>query len=124
VQAGEQQRAWGRIGGLRAHGRHGSDEMLSAARAGFAERWLREADPDGQLEPAERQRRADRLRKAHMLMLAQRSAAVRRKTTPQPILCRCRAWRNGRISDHADHLAEYRRSVAGGQVPDETAGAA
>ncbi len=47
-----------------------------AAREGFSARFLKQVDPT--LPPAERQRRADRLMRAHMQRLAQRSAEVRR----------------------------------------------
>lgn len=54
--------------------------MTAPARAGFAERFRREVDPEGVLPPAERDRRAEQLMRAHMLRLSAASAAARRKT--------------------------------------------
>lgn len=70
---------WGRIGGLTKASRHSPDEMTGAARRGFLERFERQVDPDGTLEPAERARRAEAARKAHMLTLSARSAIARRR---------------------------------------------
>lgn len=69
---------WGRIGGLTAQARHGAEKMTAPARQGFARRFEQLVDPDGVLDPAERAVRAERARRAHMLVLAERSAAVRR----------------------------------------------
>lgn len=77
--ATEKQRFWGRVGGLRAHGLHGPEVMLSAARQGFRARFSRLADPEGRLDPVERQVRASRLQRAYMLELAGKSAAARKK---------------------------------------------
>jgi hypothetical protein len=38
---------------------------------------------------------------------------------PEPILCKCSAWRYGRMSAHRDWPAEYQRARALGAVPDE-----
>ena len=76
-------RQWGRVGGLKAQALHGSDAMLSAAHKGFQARFERLVDPDLVLDPAERATRAARLRRSHMLMLAQRSAQVRRARLPK-----------------------------------------
>lgn len=50
----------------------------SAARKAFADRFEREVDPDGKLDPVERARRADSARKAYFTRLALRSAQSRR----------------------------------------------
>lgn len=49
-----------------------------AARQAFADRFEREVDPDGVLDPAERARRADSARKAYFTRLALKSAQSRR----------------------------------------------
>lgn len=54
------------------------------ARAGFLARFERQVDPDGLLSPEERLRRALKLRKAHMLTLARKSAASRRAGKARP----------------------------------------
>jgi hypothetical protein len=72
------QQYWGRVGGLRAHALHGPAVMLGPARRGFHDRFRRLVDPEGLLEPGERELRADRLRRAHMLALAAKSAEARR----------------------------------------------
>jgi hypothetical protein len=45
----------------------------------FNERFAREVDPDGELDPSERARRADNARKAYYTRLAFQSAKARRK---------------------------------------------
>jgi len=47
------------------------------ARAGFLARFERQVDPDNQLDPAEREKRARRLMRAHMVRLAQKARAKR-----------------------------------------------
>ena len=70
---------WGRIGAYRMHSLHSARDTTRAARAAFMSRFEREVDPDGVLEPEDRAARAEAARKAYMLELAMRSAAVRRK---------------------------------------------
>lgn len=48
------------------------------ARRAFLDKFEREVDPDGTLDPADRARRAESLRKAHFARLALKSAAARR----------------------------------------------
>lgn len=50
----------------------------SAARKAFADRFEREVDPDGKLDPVERARRAESARKAYYARLSLRSAQARR----------------------------------------------
>jgi hypothetical protein len=49
------------------------------ARQAFMERFEREVDPDGQMPPAERSRRAEHARSAYFARLALKSAEARRK---------------------------------------------
>lgn len=49
-----------------------------AARAGYYRRFENEVDPDRVLDPAERAKRAENARQAHMLKLALASAKARR----------------------------------------------
>ncbi len=71
------QSAWGRVGGLTTRARCSGDQMTRPARAGFARRFEREVDPNGVLGAAELRARADAAMRAHMLRLAERSAAAR-----------------------------------------------
>lgn len=48
------------------------------ARSRQMERFEREVDPDGVLSPAERSRRAENARRAHMARLSMKAAAARR----------------------------------------------
>lgn len=48
------------------------------ARQAALDRFEREVDPDGTLDPADRARRADHARKAYFLRLALKSATARR----------------------------------------------
>ncbi|TAL08225.1 MAG: hypothetical protein EPO00_07575 [Chloroflexota bacterium] len=77
-------RTWGKIGGLTAWANNEPEVMVGPAHAGFRRRFERLVDPDGLLSPREREIRADRARRAHMLTLAAKSAAVRsaRKVAP------------------------------------------
>lgn len=65
-----------------AHARWAKEDDRKAAtagaREGFLARFLREVDPEGVLDPAERLRRAESARKAHMARLALASARARR----------------------------------------------
>lgn len=49
------------------------------ARKAAADRFERQVDPDGQLDPGERARRAEHARKAHMQRMAFKSVQARRK---------------------------------------------
>jgi hypothetical protein len=64
------------------HGRHDAREMTAKARAAFLARFERQADPEGRLPPAERQRRAQQLRSAYFARLALASAKARRARRP------------------------------------------
>lgn len=52
---------------------------LAPARRGFMDKFERQVDPDGVLDPAERTRRAEHARKAYMSSLALRSVQARRR---------------------------------------------
>jgi hypothetical protein len=71
-------RKTGRIGGLTAWAFNEPETMLAPARAGFRRRFENLVDPERRLDPAEREVRADRARRAYMLTLAARSAEARR----------------------------------------------
>ena len=51
----------------------------AAGTAAFLDRFEREVDPDGTLDPADRARRAESARKAYFTRLALRSAQARRR---------------------------------------------
>lgn len=77
--------SWGRIGGLTAWSRNDAETMVGPANRGFRERFRNLVDPNRVLPEAEREVRADRARRAHMLTLAAKSAAARkRKAAPGP----------------------------------------
>jgi hypothetical protein len=54
----------GRLGAYTMLARHDGREITKPARQAFWDRFEREVDPDGRLDPAERARRADMARKA------------------------------------------------------------
>jgi hypothetical protein len=60
------------------HGQHDARATTANARAAFLTRFERQADPEGLLPPAERQRRAQQLRSAYFARLALASAKARR----------------------------------------------
>ena len=68
----------GRIGAHSLHARYDPRKTTAAARRAFLDRFSREADPEGVLDPEERARRAHHLRKAYFARLALRSARRRR----------------------------------------------
>jgi hypothetical protein len=73
---------WGRIGGLTAWAMLPPEVMVGPAHVGFRRRFENLVDPERVLPEAERQVRADRARRAHMLTLAAKSAAARKKAAP------------------------------------------
>jgi hypothetical protein len=64
------------------HGRNDARVTTAKARAAFLARFERQADPEGRLSPAERQRRAQQLRSAYFARLALASAKARRARRP------------------------------------------
>ena len=71
-----------RLGAYVMHGRNDARETTAKARAAFLARFERQADPDGVLPAAERQRRAQQLRRAYFARLALASAKARRARRP------------------------------------------
>ena len=69
----------GKLGAHAMHARNDPREITASARAAFLDRFERQADPDGTLDPAERARRARHLRSAYFLRLALKSAQARRR---------------------------------------------
>lgn len=71
-------------GRLAAHTRWAQTADRSAAtapaRRGLLDRFEREVDPEGQLDPGERQRRAESAKKAFYTRLALASAKARRRS--------------------------------------------
>ena len=66
-----------RIGGLSRAALYDGRIVTASARRAFLDRFLREVDPTGELPQAERERRAEAARRAHMSRLALRSARAR-----------------------------------------------
>jgi hypothetical protein len=61
---------------------HDRAARTSPARETFLKRFEKEVDPNGSLPPEERRQRAQHAKRAYMLQLAKRSAAVRRARQP------------------------------------------
>lgn len=74
----EELRARGRIGAHVVHSKYDSSEIAAHARAGLAQKFLDQVDPDRTLPEAERLRRASHARRAHMLRIARLSAQARK----------------------------------------------
>lgn len=68
-----------RMGAYAQHARHDTTQTTAAARAAFLARFEDQVDPDRQLPPAERERRALAARRRHFAELAYRSARARRR---------------------------------------------
>jgi hypothetical protein len=60
------------------HAAHSSEETTRAGREAFLGRFEREVDPSGQLDPAERRRRAGHARQAYFVRLSLLSTKARR----------------------------------------------
>ena len=71
-----------RIAAHAMHGRHDARQTTAKARAAFLASFERQADPEGRLPAAERQRRAQQLRRAYFARLALASAKARKARRP------------------------------------------
>lgn len=80
------------------HARGGTNTQ--PATEAFLAAFEREVDPDGDLDPAERSRRAEHARKAYFTKVAYRSAVVR-KRTQQEHADEARRAREGLRIDHS-----------------------
>jgi hypothetical protein len=75
----EQRTLRARIAAHAMHAKHPIEETSSAGREAFLARFEREVDPLGQLNPADRARRAQHALQAHMSRLALAASKARRK---------------------------------------------
>lgn len=75
----EQRQLRARIAAHAQHAKYPVEETTSAGREAFLGRFEREVDPLGQLDPIERQRRANHALKSYMFKLALASAKARQK---------------------------------------------
>lgn len=69
----------GKLAALSRWSREDAVAGTAAARKASLDRFERQVDPDGQLDPVERAKRAERARKAYFTGLALKSAQARRK---------------------------------------------
>lgn len=67
----------GRIGALARWAKEDPQANAARGQAGLLAKFEREVDPDGQLPAAERRRRAECARRAHMARLALKSSRAR-----------------------------------------------
>jgi hypothetical protein len=67
------------------HAKHNSSNLTAKARAAFRQKFVDQVDPDGELAPEERERRANHALKAHMRLLALTSAQARKAKCPKPV---------------------------------------
>jgi hypothetical protein len=68
----------GRLAAHVLHARRDPRETTANARAAFLERFEREVDPDGVLDPSERRRRAEHARRAYFVRLSLAAVEARR----------------------------------------------
>ena len=73
-----------RLAAQAMHARNDAQATTAKARAAFLARFERQADPEGLLPLAERQRRAQQLRSAYFAQLALASAKARRARRDAP----------------------------------------
>ncbi|MHB8323699.1 MAG: hypothetical protein ACYDEA_09405 [Candidatus Dormibacteria bacterium] len=69
----------GRIGAYRTAATHNTRELTATARAARWAQFEAEVDPDSQLKPAERRRRALAARKAHLARISRLGVLARQK---------------------------------------------
>lgn len=74
----EQRSTRARIAALQRWSKEDPSDAARHLRAGFIAKFEREVDPDGVLSAEERSARAGRAMRAHMLILAEKSAAKRK----------------------------------------------
>jgi len=65
------------------HAQHDPRQTTANGRAAFLARFDREVDPDGTLDPKERQRRAEHARRVYFARLQLASAKARRARHPR-----------------------------------------
>jgi len=68
----------GRLGAYSQHAKHDVRETTRAARAARDQKFIDEVDPEGTLDPAERDRRVVAARKAYFTRISLLSAEARR----------------------------------------------
>jgi hypothetical protein len=66
-----------RVAGLSAHAQGKTN--TAPARKAFLDRFERQVDPEGQLTPQERYKRAEQAKRAHMTALSMKAVAARRR---------------------------------------------
>lgn len=74
----EERTARARLAAHAMHAKHDARKTTAPARAAFLAKFEKEVDPDQELPPAERKRRAEHARKAYFARLALASAESRR----------------------------------------------
>ncbi len=74
-----QRRTRASMAGFASHAARDSREATAPARRRFLERFEKQVDPDGLLDPAERERRAISARRSYFKGLALRSSIARSK---------------------------------------------
>ena len=72
-----------RIGAYSLHASHDPKQITANARRAFMDRFLREVDPEGELNIEEREIRAAYAKKAYFAKLALKSARKRMRNTPR-----------------------------------------
>ncbi len=85
----------GRIGAYVTHSRHDPKETTAKARETFLSQFEHQVDPEGVLPEAERIRRAEAARKAHMTRLAYLSAKARKLKKQQATVGKTAACQEG-----------------------------
>jgi hypothetical protein len=79
----EQRALHARMAAYALHAQTDSREHTRPAREAFMRRFEDQVDPDGQLPPDERDRRARQALKAHMTALAVKSSTARARRSPK-----------------------------------------
>lgn len=77
-------KAIGRIGGLTRASMYDGAEMTAPARSAAFERFVQQVDPNRELAPEERKRRAIAAQRAHMCKIALKSAQARARKNTAP----------------------------------------
>jgi hypothetical protein len=79
AQDAERRSTNARIGAFAQQAKYDTRQTTRAARAEFLSRFEREVDPDGQLDPQERRRRAEAAKSVYFIKLGKKSGEARRR---------------------------------------------
>ena len=79
ARSAEERSSIARQGAFAQHSLHDTRDTTRAARDAFMRRFEDQVDPDGQLDPQERRRRAEAAKRSYFIGLGRKSGEARRR---------------------------------------------